>query len=85
MYGVCSGRRCKLPRLLLVGMRTKNLVSRIFSVRFVFFGLSCLLTEGLSKLKKDKEMDEKRKQAIEKAEVDEKEMLLVILQALNPV
>jgi hypothetical protein len=39
----------------------------------------------VTKLSKEKEKDEKRKKAIEKAEVDEIEMLLVSLQALEPV
>jgi hypothetical protein len=37
------------------------------------------------KLRKEKEKDEKRKEAIEKAEVAEVEMLLVGLRALDPV
>jgi hypothetical protein len=39
----------------------------------------------VTKLRKEKEKDEKRKEAIEKAEVDEVQMLLVGLQALEPV
>jgi hypothetical protein len=39
----------------------------------------------VTKLKKENEKDVKQKQAIEKAEVDEVEMLLVGLQALEPV
>ncbi len=39
----------------------------------------------VTKLKKEKEKDEKRKEAIEKAEVDEIEMPLVGLRALDPV
>ena len=39
----------------------------------------------VTKLRKEKEKDEKWKQAIKKAEVDEIEMLLVGLQALNPL
>jgi hypothetical protein len=39
----------------------------------------------VTKLKKENETDKKRKEAIEKAKVDEVELLLVGLQALDPV
>jgi hypothetical protein len=39
----------------------------------------------VTKLRKEKEKDEKWKQAIKKAEVDEIEMLLVSLQASDPI
>jgi hypothetical protein len=38
----------------------------------------------VTKLKKEKEKDEKQREAIEKAKLDKIEMLVVSLQALNP-